>query len=241
MSAVVTQGPNNKVNVLIATIKNDIEMTEKDQIETKLCVNEFRRMMLSLTVYFQKNTNLNNYKNMSVSIPTNSDCLAYMTKVTRSNVFNTLFEWLEYADKQSPNFDMKEVIQPNGNNLTNFIALIQKTPKTDVYSFYQGQKVYKEKFCSIDTAYGTGFEDHFYSYMLARFPSLKELKLEDITIKCVYISYYYPITATFESNPEYALYQYHFCNKTTYYLLTKNNEFQCEYILTPEIGRINFQ
>jgi hypothetical protein len=229
------------VNVLIATIKNDSEMSEKDQFETKKCVNEFRRMMLTLNTYFQKYINNTDCKNMSVSIPTNSDCLAYMTRVTRSNVFNTLFEWLEYADKQQPNFDMTEIIQPNGVNLTNFIAIIQKTPKSDVYSFYQGQNVYKEKFCSIDTAYGSGFEDHFYQYILKRFPSLKDLTKEDIAIKCVYASYYYPITSTFDSNHEYTLYQYHFCNKTTYYLLLKNNVFQCEYILTPEIGRINFQ
>jgi hypothetical protein len=163
-----------------------------------------------------------------------------MTRVTRSNVFNTLFEWLLYADQREPNFDMREIIQPNGVNLTNFIAVIYKTPRSNVYSLYQGQTVYKEKFCSIDTAYGTGFEDNFYNYIMFRFPSLKELKREEISIKCVYVSYYCPINVTFDSSYEYALYQYHFCNKTTYYLLLKNNEFQCEYILTPEIGRINF-
>jgi hypothetical protein len=240
MSAVVVQDAQNNVKVLVSMIKNENEMSEKDLTESKQCINEFKRMMVSLNVYFQQNANNANSKYMNVSIPTNADCLAYMTRVTRSNVFNTLFEWLEYADKKEPNLEIKEIIQPNGKNLTNFIAVILKTPKSDVYSLYQGQTVYKEKFCSIDTAYGTGFEDNFYKYMINRFPSLQKLTLEDVTIKSVFVSHYYPITKTFNSPPEYSLYQYHFCNKTTYYLLLKNNEFQCEYILTPEIGRINF-
>lgn len=239
--AVVVKDIDGKINVLLAIIKTDHEMSERDQKETKLCVREFRRMMLTLNAYFKKNINITNYKNMSISIPTNSDCLAYMTRVTRSNVFNTLFEWLEYADKQNPNLEIKEIIQQNGNNLTNFIALIEKTPKSDVYSLYKGTTSYKEKFCSLDTAYGSGVEEQFYSYIKLRFPSLKTLKKEDITIKAIYVSYYYPITTSFESNHEYSLYQYHFCDKTTYYLLLKNNAFQCEYILTPEIGRINFE
>lgn len=239
MSSIVVQNLENKPTVLIATIRTPNEMSEKDLIESKQSINEFRRMMTYLNVYFEKNKNAS-CKSMTISIPTNVDCLTYITRVIRSNVFNTLFEWLEYADKQVPNFEMKEAIQPNGVNLTNFIGIIQKTPKTDVYSLYQGKTVYKEKFCSIDTAYGSGFEKSFYYYIISRFESLKKLKIDDVSIKSVYISYYYPITTTFESQPEYSLFQYHFCNKTTYYLLMKGTEFQCEYILTSEMGRINF-
>jgi len=240
MSAIVVNDNNNKPIVLVAIIKNDIDMDEKDRKESQQCVNEFRRMMSFLNVYFQKYINEKNIKYMSVSIPTNVDCLKYMTTVMRSNVFNTLFEWLNYAETQAPNFDVKEIVQKNGINLTNFIAIIQKTPKTDVYSLYQGQKVYKEKFCSIDTAYGSGFENTFYKYILSRFPAMKTLMKNEISIKCVYISYFYPITTTFESQPEYSVFQFHFCNKTTYYLLMKGTEFQCEYILTSQIGRFNF-
>lgn len=242
MSAVVIQDKDNKVHVLVSTIKNENEMSPMDVTHSKQCINEFRRMMVTLSLYFENNANLSNeIKSMSVSMSKEIDCLKHMTNVVRANVFNSLFDWLNYADLREPNFDMKEIIQPNGVNLTNFIACIYKTPKTNVYSLYQGDVVYKEKFCSIDTCYGTGFEDKFYKYIKTRFTQLKDMERNEISIKCVYVSYYCPISTQFDSvNYEYQLFQYHFCNKTTYYLLLKNNKFECEYILTPEIGRINF-
>src|SRR5215217_6982855 len=135
MTKVVALDDHDKINVLIAIIKNEKEMTEQDQKETKQCISEFQFMMLSLSLYFNKSINLTNSLNTTnVSISSNDDCLKKMTSIVRANVFNNLFEWLEFAEKMDPNFNIKQITQSNGINLTNFMSIIYKTPKPVVYA-----------------------------------------------------------------------------------------------------------
>jgi hypothetical protein len=240
MSAVVTQNQNNEVKVRMAIIINEPDIPPQALVEVKQCVDEFRNMMLTLNTFFSSNANVKPQKSMNVSIPTDQDCLAKMTGVVRANVFNSLLEWFQYADKKEPSFEVRQFVQPNGLYLTNFVAVIYKTPTSSVFTSYGGQKVYKEKFCSIDTCYGPGFEDAFYKYVSKRFTSLSGILATDIKIPNMYISYYCPIATTFDTGYEYTVYQFHFYNKMTYYLQLRGSEFVCDYILSTQIGQLNF-
>jgi hypothetical protein len=240
MSAVITQNSNNEVKVRMAIIINETEIPQQALIEVKQCVNEFQHMMTTLNIFFSSNANVKPVKSMNISIPTDQDCLVKITSVVRANVFNSLLEWFRYADGVEPNFDVKQIVQPNGLYLTNFAEIVYKTPKISVHTSYRGQKIYKEKFCSIDTCYGPGFEEAFCKYATKRFTSLTGLLTTDIKIPHMYISYYCPIEKTFDTGYEYTVYQFHFYDKMTYYLQLRGNEFVCDYILSTQIGQLNF-
>lgn len=233
--AVITMNDTGEHKIRMSIIQQKHELSPELFSKLQECVRIFGSTLSELAnIFGSSNTN---YKNIIININENENCLSKMQNTMHSLIINKLFHWFQYANTQSSDLNINAKSYCAGENLTNRVDILDRIPKQIICDAYS-RTPFREKMIVIDTHYGLGIENLFYEYIKNNFKLMSSLKLHNVLIEAIYVSYYYPIVDGV-TEKEFTVYQFFFYNKTTYYVLTHNNKIVCDYVLTSKKGELN--
>lgn len=225
------------------------EINEELLPELYLCIDTFKNTLTILKKYFIKSVNIKKQNYMFIVLPSD-DCLIKMTNEINKRNLDPVREWFNYFQYNASNNNViiKKIEHGEQMYLSNYICILEKQLKSEIYNEYIGLKL-KIRSVLLDTHLKTGLELEILNYVKKNFNDVifKKMELNDIIIDKVVCTYYYDHNSDEYNNYLYASFQLPFYNylhgkgRFIYYLTIDSNlNMINECVLCSKFGQINY-